>query len=173
MSSNSLCGCVVALLLVLSLTGCDSGGGAAGSAPGVAAGPVVAGTAVTDEARLAAREASLLAALSARDLERTLLHFANASVANLQGMSSVHGSESIRTLFERVFASLVRSEYTPEAMQLAPTGRRAESSGRVENVFRGPDGEVANTGTYSVVWDRRGEDWWVTIYSIRNDAHGS
>jgi len=168
---GSLCRCVVALALVLGLAGCDSRGRAAGSAPGTA-GPVVAGSTITDEARLAAREASLLAALSARDLERTLLHFASASVANLQGMSSVHGSESIRTLFERVFASLVRSEYTPEAMQLAPTGRRAESTGRVENVFSGPDGEVAHTGTYSVVWDRRGEEWWVTIYSIRNDTSG-
>ncbi len=119
--------------------------------------------------RLHQRQADFLAALSARDLEQTVAHFADDAVLHVANMPPVQGREAIQRFYGNVFRFLSASDPVPELTRVADDADMAYTTGRVTNTFAGPDGPVEHTGKYLLVWERRGGDWAIVVYSISSN----
>jgi ketosteroid isomerase-like protein len=118
---------------------------------------------------LQAREASFLAALAAKDVERTVGHFAEDAVLHVANMPPVRGRSAIRQFYGNVFRFLDSSAPVSEMIRASSVGDMGYSMGRVTNTFTGQDGPVEYAGKYLLVWERRGEEWLIATYSISND----
>lgn len=121
-------------------------------------------------AALQQRERDFLAALGARDAERTASFFAEDAVLHVANMPPVEGRAAIARLYGNVFRFMRASEATPERMTIAASADLAYGTGRVSNEFAGEDGPVRYSGKYLLVWERGAGEWEVVLYGISNDA---
>jgi ketosteroid isomerase-like protein len=119
---------------------------------------------------LPAREAGFLAALAARDAERTAAHFADDAVLHVAGMPAIRGRDAIRAFYGNVFRFLESSAPVSGAVRASRSGDMGWSEGQVTNRFRGADGPVEFAGKYLIVWERQGQEWLIAAYSLGNDA---
>jgi uncharacterized protein (TIGR02246 family) len=128
--------------------------------------PVVAGA---EREELQRRESGFLAALGARDAERTAAYFAEDGVLHVAGMPTLRGRGAIRQFYGNVVRFLSASASTPEAVRVGSGADMAYSTGRVTNVFAGEQGPVEYAGKYLLVWERRGGEWSIAAYSVSSD----
>jgi ketosteroid isomerase-like protein len=116
------------------------------------------------------RQAELLAAMSDRDLGRTMTHFAPDAVLHVANFPSREGSAAIRDFFDGTFRFLSASEASAGEVRVSGGGDMAYSVGRVTNVFQGPEGRVAYPGKFLLVWELRDGEWLVSVYSVSSDG---
>lgn len=119
--------------------------------------------------RLQRREADFLAALGARDLEQTTASFAENAVLHVANMPPIQGGDAIRRFYTNVFRFLAESSSAPATLRLSASADMAYSLGTVTNVFAGDQGTSEHTGKYLLVWERRNDEWRITVYSISSD----
>jgi ketosteroid isomerase-like protein len=119
--------------------------------------------------RLEQRQSEFLAALSARDVERTMAHFADDAVLHIANMPAIQGRAAIGRFYENVFRFLAASDPMAELTRVSSGGDMAYTVGRVTNTFAGEQGEVEHTGKFTLVWERRDGEWWVAVYGISSD----
>jgi predicted enzyme related to lactoylglutathione lyase len=85
-------------------------------------------------------------------------------------MPTIQGRSAIRNFYGNVFRSLQASDAVPDRIRVSAGGDMAWSSGQVSNAFASTDGSdegpVAYTGRYLLVWERRGEEWFIVVYSL-------
>lgn len=122
-----------------------------------------------DGEALQQRERDFLAAMQAKDLERTAAYFAESAVLHVANMAPVEGRAAIRQFYGNVFRFLNSSASTPEALRVASGGDMAYSVGRVTNIFQGPQGPVQYAGKYLLVWEKRENVWSIVAYSVSNN----
>jgi uncharacterized protein (TIGR02246 family) len=126
-------------------------------------------TAAGERAALEARQADFLAALAARDAERTAAHFADDGTLHVAGMPPVHGRAAIHRFYGNVFRFMRASAATPELLRMSLGADMAYGTGRVTNVFDGAEGPVEHAGKFLLVWERRGGEWAIAVYGISSD----
>lgn len=119
--------------------------------------------------RLEQRQTDFLAALSARDLDRTIAHFADDAVLHVANMPPIEGRSAIHQFYGNVFRFLSATEPQPEMIRISRGADMAYSPGSVTNVFEGEQGPVEHTGKYLLVWERRDGDWSIAVYSISSN----
>jgi ketosteroid isomerase-like protein len=149
---------LIAMLAVALVTACAHRPGT-GSAP--------------DDEGLRQRQSDFLAALSARDLERTAALFAEDAVIHVADMPPLQGRDAIRRFYGNVFRFLSESASTPGPLRVSASADMAYGTGRVTNVFDAEQGRVEYTGKYLLVWERRGSEWWVAFYGLSSDRPGT
>jgi ketosteroid isomerase-like protein len=128
-----------------------------------------AGTAAAERDRLEQRQSSFLAALAARDAERTSAHFAADAALHVAGMPPVHGRDAIRAFYGNVFRFMAASQATPEQLRVSVSADLAYTSGRVVNTFQAEQGAVEFAGKYLLVWEQRARDWVIVVYSLSSN----
>jgi ketosteroid isomerase-like protein len=121
---------------------------------------------------LQAREASLLAALSALDADGVSAHFADEGVLHVANMPEVRGRDAIRGFYGNVFRFMLASEPTPESARVSEAGDMGYTMGRVVNSFRSEDGSVEYRGKYLLVWERREGEWMAVVYAVSDSGSG-
>lgn len=147
---------LIVFLGLLILTAC---------APGLAPSGADAGEALRE------RERTFLAALAARDLDRTTALFADHAELHIANMPLVQGSDAIERFYGNVFRFMEASAAEPQTMRVAASGDMAYTTGRVRNRFdSGPDAAAEYEGKYLIVWERVGGEWMIVIYGISNDS---
>jgi ketosteroid isomerase-like protein len=119
--------------------------------------------------RLHQRQEAFLAALSARDADRTADMFSEDAVVHVAGMSPIQGEGAIRQFYGHVFGFLSETSSAPEATHLSGGGGMAYSFGRTSNEFRDPGGAVGYSGKYLLVWQKIAGDWKIVAYSISSN----
>lgn len=115
------------------------------------------------------REHSFLAALGARDLERTTAFFAEDAVLHVADMPPLQGREAIARFYGNVFRFMRASEATPERLRVSSSDDLAYGMGRVRNVFAAEGEPLEYEGKYLLVWEKRAGDWTIVLYGISND----
>jgi uncharacterized protein (TIGR02246 family) len=115
------------------------------------------------------RQSDFLAAMSARDLERVVEHFAEDAVVQVANMPPIRGRDAIRQLYGNVFRFLSAAEYSPEFIRVSGGADMAYSAGGVTTVFDGQQGPVVYPGKYLLVWEKREGDWLIVVYSVSNN----
>jgi uncharacterized protein (TIGR02246 family) len=128
-----------------------------------------AGTAAAERDRLEQRQSSFLAALAARDAERTSAHFAADAVLHVAGMPPVQGRDAIRAFYGNVFRFIAASRATPELLQVSASADLAYTTGSVVNTFQAEQGPVEFAGKYLLVWEQRARDWVIVVYSLSSN----
>ncbi|CAN5728203.1 hypothetical protein BH23GEM11_BH23GEM11_04530 [soil metagenome] len=118
------------------------------------------------QAELEARERAFLAALSARDAEAAAAHFTDEGMLHIANMPTIEGRPAIRQFYGNVFRSMQASDAEPDRMRLSSGSDMAWTSGRVSNAFDSDEGPVAYSGRYLLVWERRGGEWFIVVYSL-------
>jgi ketosteroid isomerase-like protein len=124
---------------------------------------------VDEHELLQQRQNDFLSALSSKDLERTLDHYADDAVVHIANMPPIHGSDAIRQLYENVFRFLSESEYTPDPLRISESADLAYGTGSVTNVFEGAEGLIEYPGKYLIIWGKRDDVWKVVVYSVSNN----
>ena len=119
---------------------------------------------------LEARQQAFLAALRDRDAEAVAEYFATDGVLQIANMPPVEGRDRIRELYGNLFNFMEAGEVTPERLQVAASGDLAYSLGETRNAFRSEEGLVEYVGKYLLVWERRGDEWFVVVYSVSSNA---
>jgi ketosteroid isomerase-like protein len=122
-----------------------------------------------DRESLLAQQSAFLAALSARDLEQTLAHFAPDAVLHVAIFPAVRGEAAIRQFYGNVFRFLTESTATPDTTRVSAGSDMAFSLGTVRNVFSGEQGRQEHTGKFSLVWERRAGEWRIVLYTLSSD----
>jgi ketosteroid isomerase-like protein len=120
-------------------------------------------------ADLQEREASVLAALTSKNPEQAAAHFADDAVLHVANMAPVRGRDAIREFYANVFRFLDTSASASEVVRTSSSGDMGYSLGRVTNVFASQHGRMEYAGKYILVWERHGEEWLITTYSISNN----
>jgi len=115
------------------------------------------------------REREFLAAMGARDLERATAFFADDAVLHVANMPALHGRPAIAQFYGNLFRFLRASDAEPERLHVSRSADLAYSTGRVSNVFEGPQGRSEYAGKYLLVWERRAGEWAVVLYGVSND----
>jgi uncharacterized protein (TIGR02246 family) len=118
---------------------------------------------------LEARQAAFLAALAARDPERTAAHFADDAVLHVAGMPPIRGRTAIHQFYGNVFRFMRSSAAAPELLRMSQAADMAFGTGRVTNVFDGAEGPVEHAGQFLLVWEKRGGEWAIVVYGISSD----
>jgi ketosteroid isomerase-like protein len=126
-------------------------------------------SAVAPDVALERRQSEFLAALAARDAERTAAFFADSAVMHVAGMPPIEGRSAIRQLYANLFGFMSASGATPEFMRVAAAGDMAYGTGSTTSEFRGPQGTVAYTGKYVLVWRRIAGAWQIVLYAISSN----
>jgi ketosteroid isomerase-like protein len=124
---------------------------------------------VNEHELLQQRQIEFLSALSSKDIEKTLEHFAFDAVVHIANMPPIDGSDAIRQLYENVFRYLSSSEYTPDPLRISESADLAYSTGSVTNVFEGADRRIEYPGKYLIIWGKRENIWKVVVYSVSNN----
>jgi ketosteroid isomerase-like protein len=119
------------------------------------------------------RELGFLAALGARDLERTTAYFAQDAMLHVANMPPLRGRSAIVQFYGNLFRFLQASEATPETMHVSASGDLAYTSGRVNNVFQGEQGTSEFAGKYLLIWEKRAGEWAVVVYSVSDNGAGA
>lgn len=133
----------------------------------------IAGNAASN---LEARQQAFLAALSERELDATMAHFASDAVVHVANMPAFVGEEAIRNLYRNVFRAIASADYIVASTEMSASADLAYSHGAVTTVFRGPEGEMVFPGKFVLIWARREGDWQLVHYGISNNqgtAQGS
>ena len=125
-----------------------------------------------DSANLEARQQAFLAALGARDAEAVAEYFAADGVLQIANMPPVEGRDRIRELYRNLFNFMETGEVTAERLQIAASGDLAYSLGGTRNAFRTEEGLAEYVGKYLLVWEMRGDEWFVVVYSVSSNAPG-
>lgn len=123
----------------------------------------------SESERLAAREASFLEALSARDADAVASHFAEDAWLHVANMPARQGADAIHQFYGNVFRFLSASAPVTETVRISSSGDMAYSIGRVANTFEGPQGRMEYAGKYLLVWEKRDGEWRIAVYSLSND----
>lgn len=118
---------------------------------------------------LESRQQALLTALSARDLDATMSHFASDAVVHVANMPPFVGQDAIRGLYGNVFRALTRADYVVAGTTMAASGDLAYSHGAVTTAFRSGDGTTVFPGKFLLVWTQREGDWQLVHYGISNN----
>jgi len=127
-------------------------------------------TAGAEYGPLEQRQAAFLAAMAARDAERTAAFFADGAVLHIAGMPAIEGRDAIRGFYGNMFGFLAESAAVPRTLELSAGGDMAYSHGTTSNTFRGPQGTSTYTGKYVLVWRRIDGDWRIVLYAVSSDA---
>ena len=122
-----------------------------------------------EHSRLEQRQDALLAALSAKDLERVLAHFADDALVHIANMPPIRGRDAIAQLYGNVFRFLRSAEYRPDFISTSECGEMGYSAGSVTTVFTGQEGPVEYAGKFLLVWAKRNDEWFAMAYSISNN----
>ncbi len=177
-----VCGFGVALVLLVVGAGCESGSpdesaparpSSAGDRPpadGHALRDSPDDASAEDLADLEARQKGFLAALRDRDAEAVAEYFATDGVLQIANMPPVEGRDRIQELYRNLFSFMEAGEMTPERLQVAASGDLAYSLGETRNAFRSEEGLVEYVGKYLLVWETRGDEWFVVVYSVSSNA---
>lgn len=126
-------------------------------------------TATGEQEALQQRERDFLAALGARDLERTTAYFAEDAALHVANMPPLQGRSAIAQFYGNVFRFLRVSEAVPERLHVSSSTDLAYSAGRVTNVFEGAEGRAEYAGKYLLVWEKRAGEWTIVFYSISSN----
>jgi ketosteroid isomerase-like protein len=116
------------------------------------------------------RQSDFLAALRARDADRTASHFADDAVLHVAERPAIRGRAAIREFYGNVFRFLSSSASTPPHVSVSQSGDMAYTTGAVANVFAGQQGQLQFTGKYLLVWERRAGEWFIVAYTLSSDS---
>ncbi len=119
--------------------------------------------------RLEERQSEFFAALEARDAERMAELFSDDAVVHVANRPPLEGRGAIRAFYGNMFGFLSASSATPERVHMSGAGDLAYSTGGTSNEFHSPEGTVAYTGKYLLVWEKREDHWMIAAYSISSD----
>lgn len=117
------------------------------------------------------RQADFLAAMTAKDLDRVVGHFAEEAVVHIGNMPPIQGREAIQQLYGNVFRFLRASEYGQESIRLSGNADMAYSTGSVTSYFDSEQGLAGYPGKHLLVWVKRGSEWLIVAYSISNNQN--
>jgi ketosteroid isomerase-like protein len=115
------------------------------------------------------RQAGFLAALSARDLERTSAHFADDAVMHVANMPPITGREAIRQFYGKAFRFLAASTSVAETTRVSQSGDMGFGLGRTTNVFEGKEGRVEYEGKFLLFWEKREGEWSIAAYTLSSN----
>jgi uncharacterized protein (TIGR02246 family) len=119
---------------------------------------------------LEAAQAAFVAAMEARDAEALAALFAHDGVVQVAGMPEFRGRDAIAGLYRNLFGFLVESLPEPEPLVRAGEGGLAYGTGRVTNIFQGPDGTERHQGKFVIVWAQTPEGWRIAAYAVSSDG---
>jgi uncharacterized protein (TIGR02246 family) len=122
-----------------------------------------------DREALEARQADFLSAMADRDAQGVAGLFAPDAVVHVAGMPPLRGREGIRHFYGNVFDFLAASLVVPAELHLSDGGDMAWGHGETRNEFRGPEGPLAYTGKYLMVWRKVDGEWLIAAYGISSD----
>lgn len=123
----------------------------------------------SDASTLQSRQQALLAALSERNLDATMAHFASDAVVHVANMPAFVGAQAIRDLYANVFRAIASADYLVANTEVAASGDLAYSHGAVTTVFRGAEGERVFPGKFVLIWAQREGHWQLVLYAISNN----
>lgn len=146
-------------LITLALTAC-----AAGSNPAV--------DLAAEEAAVRAASEAVVAEEMEKDIDGTLVYWAEDAVFHMEGMPAVTGKEGLRGVYEAFFGdtTMLGFEGTTTDVEVAAGGGLAWEHGVNRFQVKGPDGPVEAVGKYLVVWRKSEMGWKIAALAVTNDA---
>lgn len=128
------------------------------------------GSAEVPRQHLLERQTGFVAALEAKDPDKTSAYFSHDATIQVADMPPVVGREAIRQFYSKVFAFLALSEPTVNVIRVAASGDMAYVTGGSTNTFRRGEDTVTYNGKYLLVWEKRGPEWTIAMYSLSSDG---
>ena len=115
------------------------------------------------------RQSEFLEVMEAKDADGIAALFSEDAVVQVANMPPVEGLDAIRQFYGNLFSFLDASSAVVEETHMSAGRDMAYSFGRTSNQFRGPEGPVAYTGKYVLVWWKLGGQWMIVLYGVSSN----
>ena len=122
-----------------------------------------------DERAIRELDRQWVAAVTARDLDRTAGFYAPTGLFMMPNAPQVSGT-GVRAAWSQIFSlPNVALSFAPTSIRVSPDGMMAYDVGTYSFAFDGPQGRVQDRGKYLVVWEKINGQWKVAADMFNSD----
>lgn len=132
--------------------------------------PAMMGNPQADEAAIRSLSADWQRSVAARDVERIVALYTTDAIAAPPNAPVVTGSAQIRQAWSAFLAMNPTLTSQPTRINVAASGDIATETGTYQLITDTPSGRMTDRGTYTVVWQKVGNEWRVASHVISSSV---
>lgn len=122
--------------------------------------------------KLKARSEGVVAAESAKDIEKAVTFYANDAIVQYNGSPQIQGLEALRNLYQQMFSTPRFKSFSGKTTNIviSQSGDLAYEIGVNRVIMEGSDGDLLDNGKYLAVWKKFDNNWYIVALSFTSDT---